>query len=98
MSKAKAKSASSSSSSRPHVSEGGLPADLEEMRTRVFVTPQSVSSTATTLAPDAYAAFGVDNDFRMDVFQRDFRIEVQHVERKGQTVVDPVTGAQVVAD
>jgi len=80
------------------VSEGGLPADLEELRTRVFVTPQAVSSTAATLAPDAYAAFGLDNDFRMDVFQRDFRIEVQHVERKGQTVVDPVTGAEVVAD
>ena len=89
---------SASSSSHPHVSGGGLPADLEEMRTRVFVSPSAVSSTATTLAPDAYAAQGLDNEFRMSVFQQEFRIEVQHLERKGMVVRDPQTGAEVVSD
>ena len=97
MSKA-ASAAASSSSRRPHVANGGLPADVEELRTRVFVTSQGVSSTATTLAPDAYAAYGVDNDFRMDVFAQHFRVEVQHIELKGSVVTDPVTGAHVVAD
>lgn len=93
MSKSKSKS-----SSRPHVVDGGLPADLEEMRTRVFVNPQAPSHTSSILSADTFASQGLDNEFRLDLFKRDFRIDVQHIERRGETVVDPITGAEVVAD
>jgi len=100
MSKAKhsAAAASGATPRRPHVNEGGLPAEIESLRTRVEVRPESLSGTAASLAPDTYDAFGLDNDFRLEDFVRSFRVQIQHVERKGHTVTDPVTGKSIVSD
>jgi len=91
-------SKAAASARRPHVSEGGLPADLEALRTRVNVNPESLSGTNSHLAPDTYDAFGLENDFRLADFRKNFRVQVQHVERKGATAVDPITGKSIVSD
>lgn len=61
----------------PHVSEGMLPAHVEEQRTRVSIQRDAPRSTATVESAGAYFASGVDNSFSIERFRRDLRIEVQ---------------------
>lgn len=62
-----------------HVSDGGpgLPAHLEEQRTRTFVTSAAPQHTATVESASAYLACGLENSFSLERFKRDFRIEIQ---------------------
>ena len=60
-----------------HVTDGGLPAHLEQQRTRMSVTPAAPEHTDTVEAAGAYAAMGLENSFSIERFQRDFRVEIQ---------------------
>ena len=66
----------------PHVSDGTLPAHVEEQRTRVSIHEDAPRMTATVEAAGAYFASGVDNSFSMERFRRDLRIEVQQLDEE----------------
>ena len=59
-----------------HVSDGGLPAHLEQQRTRMSVSSAAPEFTSTVEAAGAYAASGLENSFSLERFKRDFRVEV----------------------
>jgi DNA-directed RNA polymerase I and III subunit RPAC1 len=68
--------------SMPHVSDGTLPAHVEEQRTRVAIHNDAPRSTATVEAAGAYFASGVDNSFSIERFRRDLKIEVQSLDEE----------------
>ena len=46
------------------------------MRRKVFVEPQSATNTASVLSPDAYSAYGVNNQLTVEAFSSDFSVDV----------------------
>lgn len=68
--------------SMPHVSDGTLPAHVEEQRTRVAIHNDAPRSTSTVEAAGAYFASGVDNSFSIERFRRDLKIEVQSLDEE----------------
>jgi len=87
-----------SRSSRPHVKDGGLPSDLESIRSRVSITNQAPHHTSAILDPDAFASLQLDNSWNQEVFEKHFRIAVQSIERRGDMVRDPVSGVETESD
>lgn len=59
-----------------HVADGGLPAHLEDQRTRMLIRTDAPQHTSTVEYSGAYVANGLENSFTMERFQKDFRAEV----------------------
>ena len=60
-----------------HVADGGLPAHLEDQRTRMFVRTDAPAHTATVESAGAFAACGLENSFSIERFRKDFRAVVK---------------------
>ena len=59
-----------------HVSEGELPANLEEQRTRMFQGTDAPTHTATIESAFAYQSMGMENSFSIERFRENFKVEV----------------------
>ena len=59
-----------------HVADGGLPAHLEEQRTRMFVRNDAPAHTSTVEYAGAFASSGLENSFSIERFRKDFRVQV----------------------
>ena len=59
-----------------HVADGGLPAHLEDQRTRMFVRNDAPAHTSTVEYAGAFAACGLENTFSIERFKKDFRAQV----------------------
>ena len=69
-------------SALPHVTDGVLPAHVEEQRTRVAVHSDMPRYTNTVEYAGTYFASGVDNSFSLERFKRDFKIEIQSLDEE----------------
>ena len=70
--------------------EKKLPAHVEEMRTKVFVSRQRVTHAKEVEDPNAYAAYGIDNSFNLDEFKKELKITIQ--ERSDERIVFDLIG------
>ena len=65
-----------------HVSDAagtasGLPAHIEDQRTRMFVRSDAPQHVNTVESASAYQAMGLENTFDIERFKKSFRVEVQ---------------------
>ena len=58
-------------------SGSGLPAHLEDQRTRMFARTDAPVHVSTVEAAGTYQAMGLENSFDIERFRRTFRIDVQ---------------------
>ena len=67
-----------------HVTEpgNGLPANVEEQRTRVLVHSDAPRHTGTVEYAGAYFGSNLDNSLSMDRFKRDFKVEVKSLDEE----------------